>query len=399
MGRPEKEYKDISAMYWTNMVGFWNQRLTKACKEFFGSQELHSTVSFGLTDTLRERFAQRLKQFTRSDPESRVIAASSGSIALDHALRAALHYHNEKGNPGKNVIAGLKRGYHGCTQAVLSAAHFPIGPNGSNINTKHIPEQVAQQFVHLPSPSESKSLTADLEKLLNTRDDIAALMFEPVQGAGATQPCEGYYTGLTELAKKNDVLLIADEVATFGRLGTPLACNHFGIKPDMVAVGKGISNGLAPTAALIITPGLYKALDIMETGNRYYGDSVAFCPLSSTIGKATLDVLDEEDLISKGLKYSGQVRQALHDELDDSPIEVNGIGSMVRLDFPSYLAAGNVARHLLGRGYYTNHTIRSIYVATPLVGSTVDFNEFGSYVRECYDELPDRCKTVCQIGL
>ena len=132
-----------------------------------------------------------------------------------------------------------------------------------------------------------------LEKYLSSEPDVAAFMVEPIQGEnGVIVPDEGYMRSVAALCKIHDVLLIADEVQSgLGRTGEMICCNHDGVRPDILVLGKALSGGLYPVSAILADDNIMLNIRAGEHGSTYGGN-----PLACAVAKAALDVIIEEKL-------------------------------------------------------------------------------------------------------
>jgi adenosylmethionine-8-amino-7-oxononanoate aminotransferase len=147
-------------------------------------------------------------------------------------------------------------------------------------------------------------------------DELAAVIIEPlVQGAaGMLVYPPGYTRAVWEIARRHDVLFIADEVATgFGRTGKMFACEHEGVEPDFIALGKGISGGYLPLAATLTTEEVYNAfLGPVEQGRTFFhGHTYTGNPLGCAAGLASLDIFERERTLEQLPAKIGQLKKGL----------------------------------------------------------------------------------------
>jgi beta-alanine--pyruvate transaminase len=183
-------------------------------------------------------------------------------------------------------------------------------------------------------PEHGADLADELERIVTLHDATtnAAEIVEPVAGStGVLLPPKGYLQRLREITRKHGILLIFDEVITgFGRLGTPFAADYFGVTPDMITCAKGLTNGVIPMGAVLVTSEIHDAfmqgpehmIEFMH-GYTYSGN-----PIASAAGLATLETYREEGLLTRGAGPIGKYwEDALH-SLKDHPhvIDVRNIG-------------------------------------------------------------------------
>jgi ornithine--oxo-acid transaminase len=199
-----------------------------------------------------------------------------------------------------------------------------------------------------------------LEDLLKSDSNICALFFEPIQGEnGVIIPDKGYLTKVSELAKKYNVLFIADEIQTgCGRAGHLLYCDEEGVKPDMVCLGKSLSSGLYPVSAVLTSREIMDLIKPGEHGSTYGGNPLA----ASIVLSAIRDILNKhlvENSYDKGLMLGSRLM-----ELKDSKVvkEIRGRGLMFGLEFHEDIdiSAYHFSVWLMERGVLTKPTKKNI---------------------------------------
>jgi len=241
---------------------------------------------------------------------------NSGTEAVEGALKFA------RGATGRSKILSFEGSYHGLTLGSLS-----VTANGN----------FRAGFGNLLADTEFVKFD-DLEDLENKlkRGDVAAFIAEPVQGKGVKFPGDAYFRKAIELCHQYGALFIADEVQTgLGRTGKLFAYMHWGVKPDILTVAKALSGGYVPAAAFVtrreIYQKVYSSLDRCVVHSTTFGRN----NLAMACGLATLDVLDEEDLVSNAAIRGGQLLQRLKDLQAKHDIikEVRGKGLMLAIEF------------------------------------------------------------------
>ncbi|MEM9985162.1 MAG: ornithine--oxo-acid transaminase, partial [Bacteroidota bacterium] len=158
----------------------------------------------------------------------------------------------------------------------------------------------------------------DLEALAKAVSDphVAAFMVEPIQGeAGVVVPDEGYLQKAYALCQENHVLFIADEVQTgLARTGKMLACDHEGVRPDILILGKALSGGVFPVSAVLADDEVMLCIKPGEHGSTYGGN-----PLACAVAKAALEVLVEEDLANQAQALGEYFRQRMQAAIQKRP--------------------------------------------------------------------------------
>jgi len=267
----------------------------------------------------------------------RVYLVSGGSEAIETALKLARQYHVETGHPGKSKIIARWQSYHGSTMGALSVT--------GNVARRELYAPMFAPMPHIPPcycyrcpygltyPACEIACIEELEAAIHQEgpESVAAFIAEPVVGAtlGAVPAVDGYWKRAREICTRNNVLLIADEVMTgVGRTGKNFAVDHWGVVPDMIVAGKGLSGSYAPLGAVIARGFIPEAL---ESGRGYFehGFTYSANPLSAAIGSAVLDYVQKNRLIARAARM-GKVLGEQLDGLRRHRIvgDVRGMGMM-----------------------------------------------------------------------
>ena len=264
---------------------------------------------------------------------------NSGSEAVDTALKIALAYHRQNGEPTRTRLIGRERGYHG-----VGFGGTAVG--GISNNRKQFGNLLAG-IDHLPhthnlehnafsrgQPEWGGHLADELERLVALHDasTIAAIIVEPVAGStGVLVPPEGYLERLRAICDRHGILLIFDEVITgFGRLGDVFGADLFGIVPDMITMAKGLTNATVPMSAVAVRKGIYDTFMDGPAGvELFHGYTYSAHPLACAAALATLDLYVEEGLFARARSLAAKWEAAIHG-LKGLPhvIDIRNIGLM-----------------------------------------------------------------------
>jgi beta-alanine--pyruvate transaminase len=273
---------------------------------------------------------------------------NSGSESVDSALKIALGYHRARGDASRTRLIGRQRGYHGVNFGGISVGG--IAPNRKMFSANlingvdHLPhthnlEHAA--FSH-GQPQWGGHLVEELEHLVALHDasTIAAVIVEPVAGStGILPPPVGYLERLREICSKHGILLIFDEVITaFGRIGAPFAAQRFGVTPDLITTAKGLTNGVIPMGAVLVSDDIYQAFmqGPEQSIELFHGYTYSGHPVAAAAGLATLDVYQEEGSFEQSRELETMFAEAIH-QFDDHPlvIDVRNFGLMGAIELAS----------------------------------------------------------------
>lgn len=188
---------------------------------------------------------------------------------------------------------------------------------------------------------------AELEGLIERHgaETIAAFIGEPVLGTGGiVPPPEGYWAAIQAILKRNDILLIADEVVTgFGRLGTRPGSDLYGIEPDIMTIAKGLTSAYAPLSGSIVSDAVWKVLErgTDEYGSIGHGWTYSACPISAAASVANLELIDTLELFANAREIGRHLNGALQAALGGHSHvgEVRGAGMLCAVEFVKDKAA------------------------------------------------------------
>ncbi|MFT7670927.1 MAG: acetylornithine/LysW-gamma-L-lysine aminotransferase [Planctomycetota bacterium] len=297
-----KEYIDCSAGHGVASLGHAHPRLVQAVATQVGTL---ATLAGSFPNDQRAEFQERLVAFLPQGFK-RVFLCNSGTEAVEGALKFA------RLSTGRSGIVAAQRGFHGRTMGALSCTwekkyRKPFEPLIAEV--QHAPYGKLEAFAELVG------------------ENTACVIVEVVQGEGGVRPAtQEFLKGLRKLCDERGALLIFDEVQTgFGRTGKNFACEHFGVLPDLLSLGKAIAGGLA-MGAVAMGPKIGE-LSVGDHGSTFGGN-----PLACAAGNAALRTMVEENLVERS-RVEGEWFRAELAKIDSPQIrEVRGMGLMVAID-------------------------------------------------------------------
>jgi adenosylmethionine-8-amino-7-oxononanoate aminotransferase len=262
----------------------------------------------------------------------------TGTDATDDAVRLARQHFVEQGKWSKHLIIGRWEGFHGNNIAVASFSGHTFRRRlfvPMLVNSPHIPPAYCYRcYFEKTYPGCGLLCARALETEIRQQgpENVAAFIAEPVVGAalGAVPAPEGYFSIIREICDKYDVLFIDDEVMTgWGRTGQMFGVEHSGVDPDIIATAKGISSGYTPLAAVIASDEVWAPLVENDSPFRA-GHTLNANPISCASGIAVLEVLLENDLVSKAREQGAYFLESLSALLDHPIVgDVRGQGLML----------------------------------------------------------------------
>ena len=311
-----REYVDAMANLWLCQVGHGRTEIIDAVTAQMHQMEAYNTFA-PFTNGPAARVAEMVAERS-PHPDGRVFLGCSGSDAVDTALKIARQVQQRRGQDGRQVIVKRTNGYHGTNFGGTSAQG--IAPNREGWG------DLAPHFVEVPHDD----LEAAASIFADHGDRIAAVLTEPVQGAGGVfPPVDGYLEGLRRLCDDNGALLIFDEVICgFGRIGEWFGAQAFGVTPDLITFAKGVTSGYLPLSGVILSRHVCEELEepgfLLRTGYTYSGHQA-----SCAAGIANLELMTSEGLDTRANHVGDRLQEGLRALEADGLIESwRGMGAV-----------------------------------------------------------------------
>ncbi len=285
--RDGRRYVDGMASLWYCNVGYGREEIADAARD-----QMVKLAAFSCFEPFTNEPADELAELVAGlapAAGTRVFFTSSGSEAVDSAIKLARIAHVRAGRPERTVILSRARAYHGVTYGGMTAQGLPLNQEGFG--------PYVEGMVNLPADD----IEAWAGYLAEHGHEVAAILTEPVQGAGGVYPPpEGFLAGLRRLADQHGCWLIFDEVICgFGRLGRWWAAEHYGVIPDLSTFAKAVTSGYVPLGGVLVGPAVREPLEADDAWLLRHGHTYSGHPTACAAGLANLKILREEGLVER----------------------------------------------------------------------------------------------------
>jgi len=252
------------------------------------------------------------------DDLDRVFFVSSGSEAVESALKFARCYHLANGDEQRHKVIARHWAYHGTTLGALTLTGIPnlrdpYLPMLAGV-VRHVPNTLGHDLEPGRSARELPCVSAVEEAIVAEGPETVAMMIaEPVQnGRGALVPPEGYWQELRRICDDYGVLLCADEVINaFGRLGHWFGSHRFGARPDMITFAKGVTSAYQPLAGLVVRGPLLERVWDSPSGMFLHGSTFGGHPVATAVAVANMTALRDEDVLGNVLRNEARLGNGL----------------------------------------------------------------------------------------
>jgi len=406
-------YLDAMAGLWCVNIGYGNLEMARDMHaQVARLSYYHSFAS--VANDVSTLLAQRLVE-SAPVPMSKVFFGNSGSDANDTQIKLVWYYNNVLGRPEKKKIISRQRGYHGVTVLTagltgLAAVHAGFDVPLPMIRHTTAPHRLWEAEPGMTDSEFTAMLARQLEDLILAEgpDTVAAFIAEPVQAAGGVIiPPAGYFEAISEVLRRYDILMIADEVVCgFGRLGDWFGTTTFGLQPDLITVAKGITSAYVPLSACLISP---KVWQVIEQGSDRYGAfghgyTYSAHPLAARAALTNLDIIEREDLVERAATQGRYLQERLRESFTDHPLvgEVRGKGLIGAVEFvacrdpatpfnPTLGVGARVAKASRERGVITRalSAADTIAFSPPFIVTESELDEMVETTRRALDQVAE----------
>ncbi len=396
---------DGMAGLWCVQVGYGRKELAEAAYEQMLELPYYNTF-FKTAAPTTIQLAAKVASLLGGNLQH-VFFNNSGSEAIDTIIRLARYYWQVKGEPNRNIIISRVNGYHGSTIAGASlggmkAMHEQGGPWVPAIEHVMQPYAFQEGWGEDEATFCARAVDAIEQRILEVGpENVAAFIGEPVQGAGGVIiPPDGYWPAVEAVCRKYGILLICDEVICgYGRLGRWFGFQHYGVKPDLVSMAKGLSSGYLPISAVGVADHIVEALR-EKGGDFVHGYTYSGHPTSAAVALINLEIMEREDLVGKVARETGPYLAAGLARLAGHPLvgQARSLGLIAAVEIVSEKGtnhrfggapgkAGPVVRDLCIKNGLMVRAVRdTVVMSPPLTLSTGQIDQMLGIISRSLDE-------------
>ncbi|WP_317929322.1 adenosylmethionine--8-amino-7-oxononanoate transaminase [Halioxenophilus sp. WMMB6] len=367
---------DGMSSWWSVIHGYNHAELNEAI-----TQQLDKMAHVMFGGLTHEPAVQLAETLVRLTPEglNRVFFSDSGSVAVEVAIKMVLQYWQSRGQSGKHKLLSLRRGYHGDTFAAMSVCDPDTGMH-------HLFHEILVQQIFSDSPGcrfdqpWDDAYIQDFETQITSHSEqLAAVILEPiVQGTGGMNfYSPEFLRRVRALCSKHNVLLIADEIATgFGRTGKLFACEHAGISPDILCLGKSLTAGYMTLAATLCTDEIAVGISEGEASVFMHGPTFMANPLACSVALKSCEILEREPW----QKWVARLEQVMSKELSPARelpqvADVRVLGGIGVIELKEPITLANEQDKFVQAGIWVRPFGKLVYIMPPFVISELDLTK------------------------
>ncbi len=403
---------DGMAGLWCVNIGYGRPELAEVAAEQMKELPFYNTF-FKTATPPTVLLAQKIASLTQNRLPH-VFFNASGSEANDTIFRMVRHYWQVKGEPKRKTFISRWNAYHGSTVAGVSLGGMKAMHAQGDLPIPGI-EHVRQPYHY----GEGRDMSVDEfgtvcaqaieDKIIEVGpENVAAFIGEPVQGAGGVIiPPSNYWPQVEAICRKYGILMICDEVICgFGRTGNMWGHESVGVKPDIIAMAKGLSSGYLPISAVAVSEEIVK---VLKTGGDFvHGYTYSGHPVAAAVALRNIEIMEREGLVERTRNETGPYLAKALATLNDHPLvgEARSIGLLGAVEIVADKAtaarfggaegtAGPMVRdHCIANGLMVRGIRDSIVMCPPLVISLAQIDDMVGIIRKSLDEAEPKLRAL-----
>ncbi len=392
-----KDYIEALAGLWCTALGWGEEALVETAAEQMRKLAFGHLFA-GKSHEPAIALAEKLKEIAPF-PVGKVFFANSGSEANNSQIKLYWYANHARGKPARKTIVSRRKAYHGVTIATASLTSLPANHQSFGLPLDFVRFADCPHHYRGAEPGENESdfsrrMARSLESLIEQEgpDTIAAMIVEPIQGAGGViLPPEGYFDALTDVLDRHGIPLIDDEVITgFGRTGNWFGCATYGFEPASMTLAKALSSAYLPISAVLLSPELSQTIEEESGRIGTFGHGYTYTghPVAAAVALKTIEIYQERDLVGHVRRVAPRFMSRLK-KLGNHPLvgEAAGIGLIgavelvadksTKANFPAAkLVAATICRFMEEEGVITRPMLGDrIALCPPLVIEEAEIDE------------------------
>ncbi|MFC3116718.1 adenosylmethionine--8-amino-7-oxononanoate transaminase [Cellvibrio fontiphilus] len=381
---------DGMSSWWAAVHGYNHPVLNQAVIDQLG--KIAHVMFAGITHEPAVKLAATLARITPQGL-NKVFFSDSGSVAVEIALKMALQYWHAQGQAQRTMFLTLKRGYHGDTFGAMSVCDPHSGMH-------HLFHHTLAHHLFAEAPTcgfddtfQESHIAKFAQLIQQHRQKIAAVILEPiVQGAGGMRfYSPEYLRRVRELCDKHEILLIVDEIATgFGRTGKLFACEHAGISPDIMCLGKALSGGYITLAATLCNDKVSNGIASGDNPAFMHGPTYMANPLACAVANASIELLLSTNWQERVAAISQQMRDELAPCKDFSYVkDVRTLGAIGVVELHEPVNTAQLMPLFIEQGVWVRPFGHIIYLMPPFIINPEQLSRLTSAVLKVVSALAD----------
>lgn len=372
-----KAYIDAMASLWYCQVGHGRDEIVDAVSDQMRQLATYNTFD-PWTNEPAEAVAQRIRGLSPLS-DGRVFLCCSGSESVDTALKisrlvARLRAEDEGDHShGRQIIVRRDRGYHGVNFGGTTAQGLAPNREGWGDLVPHFHQ------------ADGDDIESAARIFAEHGDRVAAVICEPVQGAGGVfPPTDGYLAGLRKLCDDHGALLVFDEVITgFGRTGSWFASHTYGVTPDLITFAKGVTSGYQPLGGVICSRAVCDVLEADPALLFRHGYTYSGHPAAAAAALANIAIIEREGLLDRAVTIGERFTRAFDALVDDGVISgYRGIGGVWAVTLPAGGDAVAVRDTMIDSGVIVRGVADWIAMCPPLIIDDADIDRIVDTLAE-----------------